>query len=142
MIKPHKCRQDNAIQAAQKRGTRYPDDPPCGSENVLYRTLATGNRIIEAGPCRGLVMQRFRLSIDIHPDLGKNSTTDETSILGPRSDQRARWLKFADCALHRHGASEEDIAELTELAREEQETIKRHIRRSAHVVKKQSRSKH
>jgi len=27
VIKPHKCRQDNAIQAARKRGTRYPDDP-------------------------------------------------------------------------------------------------------------------
>jgi hypothetical protein len=87
-------------------------------------------------------MQRPRLSIDIHPDLGKNPATDETSTLGPRSDNRARWLKFADCALHSHGATEEDIAELIDLARDEQETIKSHIERTTHVVKKQSKSKH
>ncbi len=68
-------------------------------------------------------MQRARLSIDIHPDLGKSQAKDETSTLGPRSDNRARWLKFADCALHHHGATEEDIAELTNLARDEQKTI-------------------
>src|SRR5213080_3277517 len=69
-------------------------------------------------------MQRPRLSIDIHPDLGKNPARDEASTLGLRSDNRARWLKFADCALHPHGATEEDIAELTNLARDEQESIK------------------
>src|SRR5438270_11832881 len=68
-------------------------------------------------------MQRPRLSIDIHPDLGKNPARDEASTLGPRSDNRARWLKFAVCALHPHGATEEDIAELTNLARDEQETL-------------------
>ena len=73
------------------------------------------------------LMQRPRLSIDIHPDLGKNPARDEASTLGPRSDNRARWLKFADCALHPHGATEEDIAELTNLARDEQETIKSRI---------------
>ena len=87
-------------------------------------------------------MQRPRLSIDIHPDLGKNPAKDEASTLGPRSDIRARWLKFADCALHPHGATEEDIAELTNLARDEQKTIKSRIGRTAHVVKKQSKSKH
>jgi hypothetical protein len=51
-------------------------------------------------------------------------------------------LKFADCALHPHGATEEDIAELTNLARDEQEAIKSRIQRSANVVKKQSKSKH
>ena len=81
-------------------------------------------------------MQRPRLSIDIHPDLGKNPATDEASTLGPRSDNRARWLKFADCPLHHHGATEEDIAELTNLARDEQETIKSRIERTAHVVKR------
>jgi hypothetical protein len=74
-------------------------------------------------------MQRLHLSIDIHPDLGKNPARDEASTLGPRSDNRARWLKFADCALHPHGATEEDIAELTDLARDEQETIKSRIER-------------
>src|SRR6266581_1602795 len=88
------------------------------------------------------VMQRPRLSIDIHPDLGKNPARDEASTLGPRSDNRARWLKFADCALHHHGATEEDIAELTNLARDEQETIKSRIERTIHVVKRQSKSKH
>jgi len=87
-------------------------------------------------------MQRPRLSIDIHPDLGKNPATDQPSTLGPRSDHRARWLKFADCALHPHGATEEDIAELTDLARDEQKIIKRRIERTAHVVKRQSKSKH
>ena len=88
------------------------------------------------------LMQRPRLSIDIHPDLGKNPARDEASTLGPRSDNRARWLKFADCALHPHGATEEDIAELTDLARDEQETIKSRIERTTHVVKRQSKSKH
>ena len=87
-------------------------------------------------------MQHSRLSIDIHPDLGKNQAEDEASTLGPRSDNRARWLKFADCALHHHGATEEDIAELTNLARDEQETIKSRIERTIHVVKRQSKSKH
>jgi hypothetical protein len=87
-------------------------------------------------------MQRPRLSIDIHPELGKNPATDQASRLGPRSDHRARWLKFADCALHSHGATEEDIAELIDLARDEQETIKSHIERTTHVVKRQSKSKH
>jgi hypothetical protein len=87
-------------------------------------------------------MQRPRLSIDIHPDLGKNPTTDQARTLGPRSDNRARWLKFADCALHSHGATEEDIAELIDLARDEQETIKSRIERTAHVVKRQSKSRH
>jgi len=87
-------------------------------------------------------MQRARLSIDIHPDLGKSQAKDEASTLGPRSDNRARWLKFADCALHHLGATEEDIAELTNLARDEQEAIKSRIQRSANVVKKQSKSKH
>jgi len=31
-------------------------------------------------------MQRPRLSIDIHPELGKNPVTDEARTLGPRSD--------------------------------------------------------
>jgi len=87
-------------------------------------------------------MQRPRLSIDIHPDLGKNPPTDETSTLGPRSDNRARWLKFADCALHPYGATEEDIAELIDLVRDEQKTIKSHLERTTHVVKRQSKSKH
>jgi hypothetical protein len=51
-------------------------------------------------------------------------------------------LKFADCALHHYGATEEDIAELIDLARDEQETIKSHIERTARVVKRQSKSKH
>src|SRR5437867_11889911 len=83
-------------------------------------------------------MQRPRLSIDIHPDLGKNPARDEASTLGPRADNRARLLKFADGALHPHGATEEDIAELTDLARDEQETIKSRIERTAHVVKRHS----
>jgi hypothetical protein len=98
-------------------------------------------------------MQRPRLSIDIHPDLGKNPPTDETSTLGPRSDNRARWSKFADCALHPYGATEdcalhpygateEDIAELIDLVRDEQKTIKSHIEHTSHVVKRQSKSKH
>jgi hypothetical protein len=87
-------------------------------------------------------MQRARLSIDIHPDLGRSQAKDDASTLGPRSDNRARWLKFADCALHPHGATEADIAELIDLARDEQETIKRRIERTAHVVKRQSKSKH
>jgi hypothetical protein len=87
-------------------------------------------------------MQRPRLSIDIHPDFGKNPATDEANKLGPRSDNRARWLKFADCALHPRGATEEDIAELTDLARDEQETIKSRIEHTTHLVKRQSKSKH
>jgi len=87
-------------------------------------------------------MQRPRLSINIHPDLGKNLARDEASTLGARFDNRARWLKFADCALHRRGATEKDIAELTDLARDEQKIIKRRIERTAHVVKRQSKSKH
>jgi hypothetical protein len=87
-------------------------------------------------------MQRPRLSIEIHPDLGKNPAKDEASALGRRSDNRARWLKFADCALHPHGATEEDIAELTDLARDEQETIKSRIEHTSHVVKRQSKSRH
>jgi hypothetical protein len=87
-------------------------------------------------------MQRPRLSIEIHPDFGKNPATEQASTLGLRSDNRARWLKFADCALHPHGATEEDIAELIDLARDEQETIKSHIERTTHVVKRQSKSKH
>src|SRR5204863_7922531 len=87
-------------------------------------------------------MQRPRLSIDIHPDLGKNPARDEASTLGPRSDNRARWLKFADCVLPHHGATEEDIAELRNLARDEQETIKSRIERTIHVVKRQSKSRH
>src|SRR5438034_10055232 len=79
------------------------------------------------------VIQRPRLSIDIHPDLGKNPARDEASTLGPRSDNRARWLKFADGALHHHGATEEDIAELTNLTLDEQKTIKSRIQRTAHV---------
>jgi hypothetical protein len=46
-------------------------------------------------------------------------------------------LKFADCALHHYGATEEDIAELIDLARDEQATIKSHIERTARVVKRQ-----
>jgi hypothetical protein len=87
-------------------------------------------------------MQCSRLSIDILPDLGKNHAGDEARTLGPRSDNRARWLKFADCALHPGGATEQDVAELTTLARDEQEIIKSRIQRTAHVVKKQSKSKH
>ncbi|HEV2729657.1 MAG TPA: hypothetical protein VGV15_06460 [Terriglobales bacterium] len=87
-------------------------------------------------------MQHSRLSIDIHPDLGKNQAEDEASMLGPRSDNRARWLKFADCALRPRGATEQDVAELTNLARDEQEIIKSRIQRTAHVVKRQSKSKH
>jgi hypothetical protein len=50
-------------------------------------------------------------------------------------------VKFADCPLHPHGATEENIPELTNLARDEQETIKRRNERNAHVVKRQSKSK-
>jgi len=103
------------------------------SQRIAHRSVDTQLRS---------VMQRPRLSIDIHPDLGKNPARDEASTLGPRSDNRARWLKFADCALHHHGATEEDIAELTNLARDEQETIKSRIGHTAQVVKKQSKSKH
>jgi len=87
-------------------------------------------------------MQRPRLIIDIHPDLDKNLVKTHASTLGPRAENRARWFKFADCALHPWGATEEDIAELTNLARDEQETIKRRMERTAHVVKRQSKSKH
>jgi len=99
-------------------------------------------RFLPGFACPGVSVKRPRLSIDIRPDLGKNPARDEASTLGPRSDNRARWLKFADCALHPHGATEEDIAELTNLARDEQETIKSRIERTAHVVKRQSKSKH
>jgi hypothetical protein len=40
------------------------------------------------------------------------------------------------------GATEEDIAELIDLARDEQETIKSRIERTTHLVKRQSKSKH
>jgi len=103
------------------------------SQRIAHRSVDTQLRS---------VMQRPRLSIDIHPDLGKNPARDEASTLGPRSDNRARWLKFADCALHPHGATEEDIAELIDLARDEQETIKSRTERTTHVVKRQSKSKH
>jgi len=52
----------------------------------------------------------------------------------------ARWLELADTAL-RQGASEELIAEMEALARKEQGAIKRHIRRTAEKVKRQSKSK-
>src|SRR2546421_12434370 len=87
-------------------------------------------------------MQRPRLSIDIHPDLGKNPARDEASTLGPRSDNRARRLKFADCALHPHGATEEDMAERTYFAQDEQDTINSRIYRTSQVENRQDNSKH
>src|SRR5207248_3188490 len=65
-------------------------------------------------------MQRPRLTIDIHPDLGKNPARDEASTPGPRADNWARRLQFADCELHHHRATVEDIAELHSLARDKQ----------------------
>jgi hypothetical protein len=55
-------------------------------------------------------------------------------------DDTARWLALADAAL-RMGASEETIAETETLARKEQFTIKRRIRRTAEKVKRQSKTK-
>ncbi len=53
---------------------------------------------------------------------------------------QVRWLALADTAL-RHAPTEQDVAEMEALAREEQAFIKRRIRRTAEKVKRQSKSK-
>jgi len=53
---------------------------------------------------------------------------------------QVRWLALADTAL-RHAPTEQDVAEMEALAREEQAFIKRRIRRTAGNVKRQCKSK-
>ncbi|PYX12452.1 MAG: hypothetical protein DMG84_21675 [Acidobacteria bacterium] len=55
-------------------------------------------------------------------------------------NDQARWLALADVALSR-GATAGEVAETEVLAREEQTAIKKHIRRTAEKVKRQSKSK-
>jgi len=52
----------------------------------------------------------------------------------------ARWLALADTAL-KHGASEDDVAEMEALARKEQKSMKRSIRRTVQRVNRQSKTK-
>jgi hypothetical protein len=52
----------------------------------------------------------------------------------------SRWLALADTAL-RMGATEVAVVEAEALARREQATIKKRIRRTAEQVKRQSKSK-
>ena len=60
------------------------------------------------------------------------------SVINP-SDQ-ARWLALADTAL-RHAPTEQVVADMEDLARKEQATIKGRIRRTAERVKRQSKTK-
>ena len=62
------------------------------------------------------------------------------SVARPSPDDTARWLALADIAL-RHAPSEEAIAEIESLARKEQATIKRRIRRTVQQVRGHSKSK-
>ena len=52
-----------------------------------------------------------------------------------------RWFALADLALHNQSPTEETIEEMTQLARAEQEKIKKRIRRTAEVFKRQSKTK-
>ena len=61
-------------------------------------------------------------------------------IARPNPDDTARWLALADTALRR-APTEEDVAETEALARKEQATIKRRIRRTFQQVRGQSKSK-
>ena len=58
----------------------------------------------------------------------------------PSDEDQARWLELADTAL-RMGATENVVAETERLARKEQATIKRRIRRTVQQVRGQSKSK-
>jgi hypothetical protein len=49
-------------------------------------------------------------------------------------------LALADTAL-KHGASEDDVAEMEALARKEQKSMKRSIRRTVQRVNRQSKTK-
>ncbi len=55
-------------------------------------------------------------------------------------NDQARWLALADVALSR-GATAGEVTETELLARKEQTDIKKHIRRTAETVKRQSKSK-
>ena len=56
------------------------------------------------------------------------------------ANDSVRWLELADAAL-RLALTEEQLAKTEVLARKEQEAIKKHIRRTAETVKRQSKSK-
>jgi hypothetical protein len=58
----------------------------------------------------------------------------------PSDEDQARWLELADTAL-RMGATENVVAKTERLARKEQATIKRRIRRTVQQVRGQSKSK-
>ena len=62
------------------------------------------------------------------------------SVSRPNPDDTARWLALADIAL-RQAPTQEDVAEMEALARKEQVAIKKRIRRTAELVKRQSKSK-
>ena len=62
------------------------------------------------------------------------------SVSRHNPDDTARWLALADIAL-RHGPTEQDVADMEALAREEQAAIKKRIRRTVQQVRGQSKSK-
>ena len=62
--------------------------------------------------------------------------THSIDLINP--NDAARWLTLADSALRR-GAGAAEVAETEALARKEQDSIKRRIRRRAEQVNRQSR---
>jgi hypothetical protein len=65
--------------------------------------------------------------------------THSVPVIDP--NDASRWLALADTAL-RMGATEVAVVEAEALARREQATIKKRIRRTAEKVKRQSKSTH
>jgi hypothetical protein len=64
------------------------------------------------------------LTLEIRPVLETGRESGARAI-----ERRARWLKFADFALRNQGVAptDQDVKELTDLGRAEQESIKKRI---------------
>jgi nicotinic acid mononucleotide adenylyltransferase len=86
----------------------------------------------------------LRVQLKKHVEMPVPHATLPANERGTRSlvnaNDTVRWLELADAAL-RLALTEEQLAKTEVLARTEQEAIKKHIRRTAETVKRQSKSK-
>lgn len=82
---------------------------------------------------------RNKLTLEIEPAVGTGQASQldaRAKTLGPRHEERSRWLMFADLALRK-----KEMADLISAARSEQAKIKEEIRSSIDKYRKLRPSK-
>jgi len=82
---------------------------------------------------------RSKLTLEIEPAVGTAGVSKldtHAQTLGPRLEDRSRWLMFADLALRK-----KEVADLINAARSEQAKIKEEIRHSIEKYRKLKPSK-